>query len=210
MGLLNLWPVAPAGAPDFKVTAGGDGVAQVLSSPLQSIREDFGTARLDHVFSNRDSASAIYTVDDSYSNTATPLDPFSTDLLSLREQVFSLQETHVFSPTLLNTARFGFSRAGYFFTGEPTPGTPAATRPGLPGGASRRRGGGWRQPGFQSASAVGTGGKQQRQQSARRSQSVSRLRTMLRLPKDVISFASVCGFNRSNPTRSSRSASSDS
>jgi len=49
----------------------------------------------------------------------------------LREQVATLEETHVFSPTLLNTARFGFSRAGYFFTGEPTPGTPAATVPGF-------------------------------------------------------------------------------
>jgi hypothetical protein len=130
MGLLNLWPVAPAGAPDFKVV-GADGVAQLLSSPLQTIREDFGTVRFDHVFSDRDTAGAIYTVDDSYANTATPADPYSTDLLSLREQVLSLQETHVFSPTLLNTARFGFSRAGYFFTGEPTPGTPAATITGF-------------------------------------------------------------------------------
>ena len=126
MGLLNLWPVAPAGAPDFKVTPTGDGVAQVLSSPLQRIREDFGTVRVDHVFSTKNSGDAIYTIDDSYANTATPLDPFSTDLLSLREQVLSLQETHVFSAALLNTIRFGYSRAGYFFTGEPTPGTPAA------------------------------------------------------------------------------------
>ena len=37
----------------------------------------------------------------------------------------------MFSPTLVNTARFGFSRAGYFFTGEPTPGTPAADLPGF-------------------------------------------------------------------------------
>src|SRR5262249_56640957 len=35
------------------------------------------------------------------------------------------------SPTLLNTARVGYSRAGYFFTGEPTPGTPAASVPGF-------------------------------------------------------------------------------
>jgi Carboxypeptidase regulatory-like domain len=125
MGLLNLWPVAPPGSPDFKVS-GADGVAQVLGSPLRAIREDFATARFDHVFSNRDSAGAVYTVDDSDASTATPLDPFSTDLLTLREQVLSLQETHIFSPSLLNTARFGFSRAGYFFTGEPTPGTPAA------------------------------------------------------------------------------------
>ncbi len=32
---------------------------------------------------------------------------------------------------MLNTARVGFSRAGYFFTGEPTPGTPAASLPGF-------------------------------------------------------------------------------
>ena len=36
---------------------------------------------------------------------------------SLREQVSSVQEQHVFSPALLNTARFGYSRASYFFTG---------------------------------------------------------------------------------------------
>jgi len=131
MGLLNLWPIAPASAPDFKVTAGGDGVAQVLSSPLRTIREDFGAVRMDHVFSSRDSGDTVYTVDDSNGVTVTPLDPYSTDLLSLREQVLSLHETHIFSPTLLNTDRAGFSRAGYFFTGEPTPGTPAATVPGF-------------------------------------------------------------------------------
>jgi Carboxypeptidase regulatory-like domain/TonB-dependent Receptor Plug Domain len=145
--LLSLWPVAPAGAPDFGVTTPGciptphvcDGVAQVSSSPLQTVREDFGTVRLDRVFSSKDNGSAIYTVDDSFSNTATPLDPYSADLLALREQVLSLQETHVVSASLLNAARFGFSRAGYYFAGEPTPGTPAASVPsfikGLPVGA---------------------------------------------------------------------------
>jgi hypothetical protein len=131
MGLLNLWPVAPAGAPDFTVNAKGDGVAQVLSSPLRTIHESFGTVRLDHNLSNGGSVSAVYTLDDSNAVTATPFDPFSTDLLNLREQVLSVQDTHVFSSTLLNTARFGFSRAGYFFTGEPTPGTPAASVPGF-------------------------------------------------------------------------------
>src|SRR6266478_2512958 len=123
--LLNLWPTPPAGAPDF------NGIAQVFSSPLQIIREDFGTARIDHIFSPKDSLAAIYTADDGDDFTATPLDPFSADIVALREQVLSLEETHVFSPTILNTARFGFSRAGYFFTGEPTPGTPAASVPGF-------------------------------------------------------------------------------
>jgi len=123
--LLNLWPTPPAGAPDF------NGIAQVFSSPPQTIREDFGTARLDHMFSSRDSLAAVYTIDDGGDVTATPANPFATDIVTLREQVLSLEQTHVFSPTLLNTARLGFSRAGYFFTGEPTPGTPAATVPGF-------------------------------------------------------------------------------
>src|SRR6266481_3842494 len=123
--LLNLWPTPPAGAPDFS------GIAEVFGSPLQTIREDFGTARLDHIFSKRDSLSGIYTIDDGQDLTATPLDPFSSDVVTLREQVATLEETHVFSPALANSARFGFSRAGYFFTGQPTPGTPAASVPGF-------------------------------------------------------------------------------
>ena len=61
----------------------------------------------------------------------TPVDPFSSDIVTLREQVLSFEEAHVFSPALVNVARFGFSRAGYFFTGQPTPGTPAANVPGF-------------------------------------------------------------------------------
>jgi len=123
--LLNLWPTPPAGAPDFS------GIAEVFGSPLQTIREDFGTARADHIFSQRDTFAGIYTIDDGQDFTATPLDPFSSDVMTLREQVLTLEETHVFSPALVNSARFGFSRAGYFFTGEPTPGTPAANVPGF-------------------------------------------------------------------------------
>jgi hypothetical protein len=123
--LLNLWPTPTASDPDF------NGIAAVSSSPLQTIREYFGTARLDHTFSAKDNFSTVYTVDDGGDVTPTTLNPYSTDILNLREQVLSVDETHVFSPTLLNTARFGFSRAGYFFTGEPTPDTPAAGVPGF-------------------------------------------------------------------------------
>jgi len=59
------------------------------------------------------------------------LDPYSSDILTLREQVFSLDETHSFSASTVNVARVGYSRAGYFFTGLPTPGTPAATVAGF-------------------------------------------------------------------------------
>jgi hypothetical protein len=124
--LLNLWPVANGA--DFS------GIAQAFYNPLQSIREDFGTARVDHIFSAKDSVGVAYTVDDSADQTATAINPFMADTTSLREQVVSIQETHVFSPSWLNTARVGFSRADYFFTGEPTPATPAASVSGfLPG-----------------------------------------------------------------------------
>ncbi|HLK22887.1 MAG TPA: carboxypeptidase-like regulatory domain-containing protein [Bryobacteraceae bacterium] len=123
--LINAWPEPTPGAPDF------GGIAEAFNNPLQTIRDDFGTVRLDHIFSQKDSLSAIYTVDDSADFTPTSTNAYSTDVDSLREQVASIEETHVFSPSLLNTARIGFSRAGYFFTGEPTPGTPAASLPGF-------------------------------------------------------------------------------
>jgi hypothetical protein len=135
--LLNLWPVAPAGAPDFNVgctvknVTTPCGIAQVFSSPLQTIREDFGTVRLDHNLSSRDFFSAVYTIDDGDDLTATVLDPYSSDILTLREQVLSLDETHSFSAFTVNVARVGYSRAGYFFTGLPTPGTPATTVSGF-------------------------------------------------------------------------------
>ncbi len=134
--LLNLWPTPTAKDLDFAAPGTcpapiNCGIAEVFSSPLQTIREDFGTARVDHIFSQRDTLSGIYTVDDGQDFTATPLDPFSSDVMTLREQVVSLEETHVFSPALANSARVGLSRAGYFFTGEPTPGTPSASVPGF-------------------------------------------------------------------------------
>ncbi|HYK37502.1 carboxypeptidase-like regulatory domain-containing protein [Alloacidobacterium sp.] len=123
--LLNLWPTPPADAPDF------NGIAQVFSNPLQTIREDFGTARLDQTFSPKDTLAGTYTIDDGADYTETTANPYSTDILTLREQVLSLDETHIFSPALLNLARVGYSRAAYFFTGEPTPGTPAASVAGF-------------------------------------------------------------------------------
>lgn len=108
--LLALWPVA--NGPDL-----GCGIAEDFSHPLQTIREDFGTARLDHTISTKDTLDAVYTIDDSADNTPTA-DPLSYDNESLREQVVSLSETHLFSPVVLNKATIGFSRAGFYFNGN--------------------------------------------------------------------------------------------
>src|ERR1035437_5750075 len=107
--LLALWPVA--NGPEL-----GSGIAEAFSHPKQLIQEDFGTARFDDNLGEKDLLFAVYTVDDSSANTPSQ-NPLSRVAESLREQVVSLQEQHVFSPSLLNTARVGFSRASYFFTG---------------------------------------------------------------------------------------------
>jgi Carboxypeptidase regulatory-like domain len=136
--LLNVWPVAtPANClgPELLLPNGNpSGIIGCVFSPLQHIREDFGTTRLDHIFSSRDALTGVYTIDDSAAVTATPADPYSTDIANLREQVLSIDETHQFSPALVNTARFGYSRAAYFFLGKPTPNTPAASVTGFVGG----------------------------------------------------------------------------
>jgi hypothetical protein len=107
--LFSLWPAQ--NGPDL-----GSGIGVAYSHPLQRIREDFGTTRFDYNISNRDMLFAVYTVDDSGDNTPS-INPLSSAIENLREQVVSLQEQHVFSPTVLNTARIGFSRAAFFFTG---------------------------------------------------------------------------------------------
>jgi hypothetical protein len=107
--LLSLWPLQ--NGPDL-----GSGIGEAFSHPLQTVREDFGTARVDHIFSDRDSLFGVYTIDDSADVTPSA-NPLSGVVESLREQVASLQETHIFSGAALNTARFGFSRASYYFTG---------------------------------------------------------------------------------------------
>ena len=107
--LLALWPVA--NGPEL-----GSGIAEAFSHPEQHIREDFGTTRFDANLNSRDQIVAVYTIDDSDADTPTQ-NPLSRVAESLREQVASVQEQHVFSPALLNTARFGFSRAGYVFNG---------------------------------------------------------------------------------------------
>ncbi len=107
--LLALWPAQ--NGPEL-----GSGIAEAFSHPPQHIREDFGTTRFDDNLSKQDLLFAVYTVDDSSADTPSQ-NPLSLVNESLREQVASVQEQHVFSQSLLNTVRLGYSRASYFFTG---------------------------------------------------------------------------------------------
>jgi hypothetical protein len=131
--LLALWPVA--NGPELLTSTGApSGIAEAFSNPLQTIREDFGTARLDQTFTERDSFAGVCTVDDSEAHSPTN-NPFSLVDIFLREQVISLSETHVFSPSLLNKATFGFSRGRFYFNGGTTVNLPGWIHAGQPVGA---------------------------------------------------------------------------
>ena len=106
-----LWPV-PNG-PEL-----GGGAAYYYANPPQMIREDFGNIRVDHNFSAKDLLSGVYTIDDGFNQT-----PGSTDLQltvsDLRSQIASLQETHSFNASVINTLRVGFTRAKWIMNAAP-------------------------------------------------------------------------------------------
>ena len=89
------------------------------NNPNEHIREDFGTLRTD--YNHRKIATLFpgaYTIDDG--NSLIPLaDPLFASYTPLRMQVFSLQETHIFSPAVLNTVTVGFSRASFSLASVP-------------------------------------------------------------------------------------------
>src|SRR5487761_1764746 len=77
----------------------------------QIVSENFLVTRLDHRFSEKDSLSGTYMYDD------TPFtfpDNFDNVLIGhhSNRQVATLEEDHLFNPSLVNTVRFGFNRAG--------------------------------------------------------------------------------------------------
>lgn len=96
----------------------GGGIAKNFSNPLQHIREDFGTARVDHTFSDKDTLGVNYLVDDGVS-LSPQANPFWGQDVAIRSQVLSIQETHVFSPNVINTLTAGFSRASFKFQTPP-------------------------------------------------------------------------------------------
>jgi hypothetical protein len=104
--LLALWP---AGTTEL-----GSGIAEAFSNPPQHVREDFGTVRFDSNLSQKDLFFGVYTIDDSDATTPSA-NPYSAIYERLREQVLSAQEQHVYSPSLLNTARVGYSRGAFYF-----------------------------------------------------------------------------------------------
>ena len=103
---------APNG-PELLVNGRPTGTAHAFSNPAQSIREDFGLMRLDYTLSARDSFWVNHTLNEGHD--ARPVaNPVFVTLDRLRNQSLAVQETHVFSPSFLNTAAFGWANAYAF------------------------------------------------------------------------------------------------
>jgi len=78
-------------------------------APTQVIKENYDTVRLDHKIGDKDNLFATYTYDNTPLNTTDGFG-FENILSSTARHVAALEESHIFSPALVNSARLGFNR----------------------------------------------------------------------------------------------------
>ena len=76
----------------------------------ETTRDDYGQMRIDHTLSSADTLFGRYTIDDSQQNRASSYPGFLQPWTQ-RSQYITLSESHIFSPALLNSGSFSFSRA---------------------------------------------------------------------------------------------------
>src|SRR5882762_490464 len=100
------------------------------TSGVERLTENYVTARGDHHFSDTDSLAASWFYDRAPLSQPDPLGDSTTENFTLR-QMFSLEETHIFSPRLVNTARFGFSRVRALIAAPLSAINPLANDPSL-------------------------------------------------------------------------------
>ena len=96
----------------------GDGTEDFNSSGDQITHQDFYQVRVDHTFSDSNSFFGRYTIDDS-SKIVPQSIPTWIQSDTVRAQYVTLEDKHIFSPTLLNVARVGFNRTRVAFTQDP-------------------------------------------------------------------------------------------
>jgi Carboxypeptidase regulatory-like domain/TonB-dependent Receptor Plug Domain/TonB dependent receptor len=100
---LGFWPLPNGGL----IGNGDTGVFN--TSGIERLTENYVTARGDHHFSDKDSLAASWFYDKAPLTQPDSLVDVLTENFTLR-QMFSLEETHIFNPGLVNTARLGFNR----------------------------------------------------------------------------------------------------
>jgi hypothetical protein len=83
--------------------------------------ENYFQIRVDHNFSQNNTFFGRYTIDDAKQTNPRPFNLWKDDNWRTRNQSMTLSQTHVFSPTLLNTARLSASRQALFTFATPAP-----------------------------------------------------------------------------------------
>lgn len=104
---LALWPVAPSGSPD--TNPGGVGIQSFNVAQPTRASENYVLARIDHKISSADTIDGTYFFDSGPQVQTDPLGNTIHQVFS-RRQLYTAEETHVFSPAVVNTARVGVSR----------------------------------------------------------------------------------------------------
>lgn len=99
----------------------GGGVAQYLFTAPQPTNEFFVQGRIDHRFSSSDALFGRYTIDDGNVDRPPTIKlPITNTKERSRNQYVTLEYQHIFSATLLNTVRAGFSRSDHESVNERT------------------------------------------------------------------------------------------
>jgi hypothetical protein len=130
---LNLFPLP-------NVRDNGDGTGLAFIDESRPTGENFGSARVDHNFSASDFFFSRYTM--SRADAVQNANLLSPQVSTTSRHLFTIQEDHIFSPTLLNTARISFNRAfGYSVPGQVPGGENLGFAPGVPMGQISAGGG---------------------------------------------------------------------
>ena len=90
-------------------TVAGNPPSQI-GSDTNRLSENYGQMRVDQNFSSNDTFFARYTIDNAFLNQTQADFSYFRNTAPARNQWITLAENHTFSPTVLNTARFSFSR----------------------------------------------------------------------------------------------------
>jgi outer membrane receptor protein involved in Fe transport len=104
---LPFWSIPNSG---IKPGTNGD-IGIFTFAGQQVINENFFTTRVDNKISDKDGFAATYLSDISPFSTPDGLDAVLVGSKTNR-QIATFEETHIFRPTLVNSARFGYSRDG--------------------------------------------------------------------------------------------------
>jgi hypothetical protein len=107
-------PLMPTCTTEVMTTVNGtgapSGLCQATENSDQTASDNFAVVKIDHTFSAKNNISATYNYDKSTSLQPGPNPNFADDT-SYRKQIFTAQDTQIFTTNLINTVRIGVNRS---------------------------------------------------------------------------------------------------